>query len=48
VPFQEAAIPMLEPDKVLIEMKALQRHFKVRETVLPVLPTSNQLCTGEA
>ncbi|KIN03628.1 hypothetical protein OIDMADRAFT_158334 [Oidiodendron maius Zn] len=30
VPFQEAAIPMLEPDKVLAEMKALQRHFKVK------------------
>ena len=29
VPFQEAAIPMLEPDKVLTEMKALQRHFLV-------------------
>ena len=28
VPFQEAAIPMLEPDKVLQEMKALQSHFK--------------------
>lgn len=28
VPFQEAAIPMLEPNKVLNEMKALQRHFK--------------------
>ncbi|KAI9788344.1 MAG: hypothetical protein M1816_006947 [Peltula sp. TS41687] len=28
VPFQEAAIPMLEPDKVSREMKALQRHFK--------------------
>lgn len=28
VPFQEAAIPMLEPDKVRNEMKALQRHFK--------------------
>ena len=27
VPFQEAAIPMLEPDKVLREMKALQKHF---------------------
>jgi aspartate/methionine/tyrosine aminotransferase len=29
VPFQEAAIPMLEPDKVIVEMKALQKHFKV-------------------
>lgn len=28
VPFQEAAISMLEPDKVSHEMKALQRHFK--------------------
>lgn len=28
VPFQEAAIPMLEPDKVLKEMKALQHHFR--------------------
>ena len=30
VPFQEAALPMLEPDKVLNEMKALQRHFKAK------------------
>ena len=30
VPFQEAAIPMLEPDKVTHEMKALQRHFKAK------------------
>lgn len=29
VPFQEAAIPMLEPNKVKEEMKALQSHFKV-------------------
>lgn len=28
VPFQEAAIPMLEPGKVVTEMKALQRHFR--------------------
>lgn len=28
VPFQEAAISMLEPDKVKQEMKALQRHFR--------------------
>ncbi|RKU42964.1 hypothetical protein DL546_006103 [Coniochaeta pulveracea] len=28
VPFQEAAIPMLEPEKVKREMQALQRHFK--------------------
>ncbi|KAL9078360.1 MAG: hypothetical protein Q9157_002717 [Trypethelium eluteriae] len=27
VPFQEAAIPMLEPNKVRHEMKALQSHF---------------------
>ena len=27
VPFQEAAIPMLEPSRVRKEMKALQRHF---------------------
>ncbi len=30
VPFQEAAIPMLEPDNVLKEMKALQTHFKTK------------------
>lgn len=28
VPFQEAAIPMLEPTRVLQEMKALQTHFR--------------------
>lgn len=28
MPFQEAAIPMLEPTKVLNEMKALQTHFR--------------------
>ena len=28
VPFQEAAIPMLEPTLVREEMKALQRHFR--------------------
>ncbi|KAG8530801.1 uncharacterized protein KY384_004158 [Bacidia gigantensis] len=28
VPFQEAAVPMLEPTKVLNEMKALQHHFR--------------------
>ncbi|KAF7164192.1 hypothetical protein CNMCM5623_008857 [Aspergillus felis] len=28
VPFQEAAIPMLEPSLVRTEMKALQRHFR--------------------
>lgn len=28
VPFQEAAVSMLEPDRVLHEMKALQTHFK--------------------
>lgn len=30
VPFQEAAISMLEPDKVLAEMKAIQTHFKAK------------------
>lgn len=30
VPFQEAAIPMLEPSNVLKEMKALQTHFKAK------------------
>ena len=30
VPFQEAAIPMLEPTKVLREMKALQKHFLMK------------------
>jgi aspartate/methionine/tyrosine aminotransferase len=29
VPFQEAAISMLDPDKVITEMQALQKHFKV-------------------
>ena len=29
VPFQEAAISMLDPDKVITEMKALQKHFMV-------------------
>jgi hypothetical protein len=38
VPFQEAAIPMLEPDKVRREMKALQTHFRVR-----LLPSSYPL-----
>ena len=28
-PFQEAAVPMLEPSLVKAEMIALQRHFKV-------------------
>ncbi|PPJ50366.1 hypothetical protein CBER1_05922 [Cercospora berteroae] len=28
VPFQEAAVPMLEPDNVRAEMKALQTHFR--------------------
>jgi len=28
VPFQEAAVPMLEPNKVRGEMKALQTHFR--------------------
>lgn len=30
VPFQEAAIPMLDPPRVDIEMKALQTHFKMK------------------
>jgi aspartate/methionine/tyrosine aminotransferase len=30
VPFQEAAIPMLEPTKVHNEMKALQTHFRAK------------------
>ena len=30
VPFQEAAVPFLEPDLVLKEMKALQTHFKTK------------------
>jgi aspartate/methionine/tyrosine aminotransferase len=30
VPFQEAAIPMLEPTKVRHEMKALQTHFRMK------------------
>ncbi|KAF2753976.1 class I/II aminotransferas-like protein [Pseudovirgaria hyperparasitica] len=30
VPFQEAAIPMLEPHKVRHEMRALQTHFKTK------------------
>jgi len=30
VPFQEAAIPMLEPNKVREEMKALQTHFRMK------------------
>lgn len=29
-PFQEAAIPMLEPNRVREEMKALQTHFKMK------------------
>ncbi|KAI9741397.1 MAG: hypothetical protein M1834_003114 [Cirrosporium novae-zelandiae] len=28
VPFQEAAVPMLDPPKVINEMRALQRHFR--------------------
>ncbi|KAF1991796.1 class I/II aminotransferas-like protein [Aulographum hederae CBS 113979] len=28
VPFQEAAIPMLQPNRVKLEMQALQRHFR--------------------
>lgn len=30
VPFQEAAIPMLEPTKVRTEMRALQTHFRMK------------------
>ena len=30
VPFQEAAIPMLDPDRVTTEMKALQTHFRAK------------------
>lgn len=30
VPFQEAAVPMLEPTKVRHEMKALQSHFRMK------------------
>jgi aspartate/methionine/tyrosine aminotransferase len=30
VPFQEAAVAMLDPPKVLAEMKALQTHFKAK------------------
>jgi len=30
VPFQEAAIPMLEPKRVREEMRALQTHFKMK------------------
>lgn len=30
MPFQEAAVPMLEPTKVRGEMQALQRHFKMK------------------
>jgi len=30
VPFQEAAVSMLEPTKVRKEMQALQRHFKTK------------------
>lgn len=33
VPFQEAAISMLEPTKVRNEMKALQKHFKVSSLI---------------
>ena len=30
VPFQEAAVQMLEPGRVLTEMKALQSHFRTK------------------
>ena len=29
-PFQEAAVPMLEPDHVKLEMQALQSHFQMK------------------
>jgi aspartate/methionine/tyrosine aminotransferase len=38
VPFQEAAVAMLEPTKVRNEMKALQRHFMVRCPFSPPSP----------
>ena len=43
VPFQEAAVSMLEPTKVRNEMKALQRHFMVIPPVfiLSLLSTIN-------
>ncbi|MCJ1341164.1 hypothetical protein MMC09_006460 [Bachmanniomyces sp. S44760] len=45
VPFQEAAVPMLEPDKVLKEMKALQTHFKSkRDYVVDRLKSIGFLC----
>ncbi len=35
VPFQEAAVPMLDPPRVKLEMKALQKHFmKKRDFVI--------------
>ena len=43
VPFQEAAIPMLEPENVRKEMIALQRHFRVFLSLpenFPSLPLS--------
>jgi aspartate/methionine/tyrosine aminotransferase len=36
VPFQEAAVSMLEPTKVRNEMKALQRHFMVTPPILVI------------
>jgi aspartate/methionine/tyrosine aminotransferase len=43
VPFQEAAVKMLEPDKVRNEMKALQRHFMVPPHFpLPLFPTNTK------
>ena len=46
VPFQEAAVGMLEPGKVLTEMKALQRHFKVTLSLSNQLPSANTF-TGQ-
>jgi len=47
VPFQEAAVPMLEPTKVRNEMKALQKHFMVcLPSTLPFFLFSHKI-TGE-
>lgn len=51
MPFQEAAIPLLEPSKVRTEMQALQHHFRSKRDyvvkrlqgmgfVLPYVPDS--------
>ncbi|MCJ1311632.1 hypothetical protein MMC25_005305 [Agyrium rufum] len=48
VPFQEAAIPFLEPNLVLKEMKALQTHFKAkRDFVLGRLREIGFKCKDE-